>query len=220
MDETSEGYLHFQEKAGERLSNTTASAMLSPKIKEDFDKGTHRFSNIDGVAELAKGKEGKLMNCGLPQIFTTSASVYLDHKELSEEVFGPSSLFVKARSKDEIIQLAENLEGHLTATIHGTEEDLQEYATLVDILERKVGRIIINGFPTGVEVCHSMIHGGPFPATTDSRTTSVGTLAIYRFTRPVCYQGFSQEMLPDELKDSNPLSLFRLVNGKVTQDRI
>ncbi|NVK84677.1 MAG: aldehyde dehydrogenase (NADP(+)), partial [Cytophagia bacterium] len=100
-------------------------------------------------------------------------------------------------------------------TIHGTNEDLKEYAELVEILEQKVGRIIFNGFPTGVEVCHSMVHGGPFPSTTAPQTTSVGTAAIKRFARPVCYQDFPQEALPDPLKDTNPLSIWRMVDGEM-----
>ncbi len=106
------------------------------------------------------------------------------------------------------------MEGHLTATVHGTEADLMEYSELLKILEQKVGRVVINGFPTGVEVSHAMVHGGPFPATTDSRSTSVGTTAIYRFTRPVCYQDYPQVLLPDELKEENPLGIMRLVNGE------
>ena len=98
--------------------------------------------------------------------------------------------------------------------MHATKEDLENYKDLISVLERKAGRLIINGFPTGVEVCHSMVHGGPFPATTDSRTTSVGTLAINRFVRPVSYQNFPDELLPDELKDNNPLGIWRLVNGE------
>jgi 2,5-dioxopentanoate dehydrogenase len=105
------------------------------------------------------------------------------------------------------------LEGHLTATIHGTEEDLQEFADLISVLKHKVGRLIFNGFPTGVEVCHAMVHGGPYPATSDSRFTSVGTQAILRFARPVCYQGFPQSALPQELQDANPLGIWRIVDG-------
>jgi NADP-dependent aldehyde dehydrogenase len=133
---------------------------------------------------------------------------------LEEEVFGPSTLAITASSKDELFQAAKQLGGHLTATILGTEEDLHEYAELVSVLEQKVGRVLLNGYPTGVEVCHAMVHGGPYPATTDSRTTSVGTLAIHRFTRPVCYQNFPQGLLPAELKDDNPLGIWRLVNGE------
>ena len=123
---------------------------------------------------------------------------------------------VEEQSKEDILNIARNLTGHLTATVHGTEKDLADYKDLLDILEQKVGRIVINGFPTGVEVCHSMVHGGPFPSTTDGRSTSVGTAAIERFTRPVSYQGLPQSLLPDELKNSNPLGIWRLVNGTTT----
>ena len=112
------------------------------------------------------------------------------------------------------------MKGHLTATLHATKEDLENYKELVEILERKAGRLIINGYPTGVEVCHSMVHGGPFPATTDSKTTSVGTMAINRFTRPVGYQNFPDELLPDELKNNNPLGILRMVNGKFVNSQI
>ena len=142
---------------------------------------------------------------------------FAEQKNLSEEVFGPSTLHVSARNKEELLTLAQQLEGHLTATLHATDDDLREYADLLAILERKVGRLLINGFPTGVEVCHAMVHGGPYPATTDSRTTSVGTLAIKRFSRPVCYQDFPQFALPDELKDDNPLGIWQLVDGKMVQ---
>ncbi len=111
-----------------------------------------------------------------------------------------------------------NLSGHLTATVHGTESDLIEYQELLHILEQKVGRIVINGFPTGVEVCAAMQHGGPFPATTDSRFTSVGSNAIYRFARPVTWQDWSNALLPDELKTENPLGIYRMVNLNWTKD--
>jgi len=134
---------------------------------------------------------------------------------LAEEIFGPTSLIVEANTKEEILIAAQNLTGHLTATVHGTQEDLEEYSELLDILEQKVGRLIINGLPTGVEVGYAMVHGGPFPATTDSRSTSVGTGAITRFTRPVSFQDFPDSLLPDELKNDNPLSIWRLVDGEL-----
>ena len=133
---------------------------------------------------------------------------------LAEEVFGPSTVFVACRNLEELRSAAESLEGHLTATVHGTEEDLKNCAWLINILEKKAGRLLINGFPTGVEVCPSMVHGGPYPATTDSRTTSVGTDAIKRFARPVCYQSFPQHLLPEALKDGNPLGIWRRIDGE------
>jgi NADP-dependent aldehyde dehydrogenase len=132
-------------------------------------------------------------------------------------LFGPSAVFVTASSREQMMRIARELEGHLTATIHGTPADLREFSDLVDVLQQKVGRLIFNGFPTGVEVCPSMQHGGPYPATTDSRTTSVGTAAIERFARPLCWQSFPQEVLPEELRDDNPRGIWRLVDGQLTR---
>jgi NADP-dependent aldehyde dehydrogenase len=126
-------------------------------------------------------------------------------------------LLVRFSSPGELLDAARNLSGHLTATIHGTERDLREFSDLLHILEDKVGRIIFNGYPTGLEVCHAIVHGGPYPATTDSRTTSVGSQAIFRFARPVCYQDLPDSSLPAELKDSNPLKIWRMVDGNFTR---
>ena len=151
-------------------------------------------------------------------VFSTDAETFLGNHELGEEVFGPSTLVVGCQSVEELQRVAEGLEGALTATIHGTSEDLREYAWLVRVLEQKAGRLVFNGFPTGVEVCAAMQHGGPYPATTDARTTSVGTAAIKRFARPVCYQNFPQDALPPELRDDNPRGLWRLVDNRWTQE--
>jgi NADP-dependent aldehyde dehydrogenase len=124
---------------------------------------------------------------------------------------------VHADSKEQLLRIAEAMDGHLTATVHGTEEELGDYADLLAILEQKVGRLIINGFPTGVEVCHAMMHGGPYPASSDSRSTSVGTAAIYRFTRPVSFQGFPDRLLPAELQRNNPLGIWRLSDGQLAK---
>ena len=153
-------------------------------------------------------------------LLVTSGEAVLDDLSLSEEVFGPSSLLAKCTDKDQLLDVAESLEGHLTATIHGTEEDLAEYADLGAILRRKVGRLIFNGFPTGVEVCPSMQHGGPYPAASNSLFTSVGTGAIRRFARPVSYQGWPGSQLPPALQDANTLGLWRLVNGSLSQDPV
>ena len=150
-------------------------------------------------------------------MLTASADNFLKTADLAEEVFGPSSVIIQADTREQLLDAARSLEGHLTATVHGTDDELVAYADLLAILEQKVGRLIINSFPTGVEVSHAMQHGGPYPATTDSRSTSVGTNAIRRFARPVCYQGFPQALLPVELKDGNPVGIWRLVDGKMSQ---
>ena len=150
-------------------------------------------------------------------VFRISLDNFLVHPELGEEVFGPTTLLVNYGSGHDLLAAAEQLHGHLTATIHGTEEDLARAHELIRVLETKVGRIVFNGFPTGVEVSHAMVHGGPFPATSDGRSTSVGTQAIWRFVRPVCYQDFPDAALPPELQSANPLGLMRLVNGAFTR---
>ena len=147
-------------------------------------------------------------------------ATYRDNPRLAGEIYGPASLAVRCASRPELLQLARSLHGHLTATIHAAGRDLEDFAELVAILRRKAGRLVFNGFPTGVEVCHAMHHGGPYPATTDSRSTSVGTAAIHRFARPVCYQDFPQEALPEELQDSNPRGIWRLVDGALTKDAL
>ena len=128
-------------------------------------------------------------------------------------------MIVRHSSREQLLRFADGLEGHLTAAIHGTEEDLREAADLVAILEQKVGRIVFNGYPTGVEVSHAMVHGGPHPATSDARFTSVGTQAILRFARPVCFQNFPDEALPHELQRANPLGIWRRLDGRLTQER-
>jgi len=154
-----------------------------------------------------------------PALFETDAASFLD-SDLDAEIFGPTTLLVQHSSRDQVLAIARGLEGHLTATIHGTEDDLREFADLITILENKVGRLVFNGFPTGVEVTHAMVHGGPYPATSDGRSTSVGSQAIFRFTRLVCYQGFPDSALPVELKDANPLGIWRMLDGQMTCDAV
>lgn len=149
-----------------------------------------------------------------PAVFQISSEDFLADPNLSEEVFGPATVIVYSGDVDHMVEIARSLEGQLTASIHGIDEDLAEYAGLIAVLETKVGRIIYNGFSTGVEVCPSMVHGGPYPATSDGRSTAVGSRAITRFSRLVCYQNFPDEALPDELKDANPLAIWRMVDGE------
>jgi NADP-dependent aldehyde dehydrogenase len=151
-------------------------------------------------------------------VFSISLRDFIAHPHLSEEIFGPTTLLVHYGAEDTLLHAARGLQGHLTATIHGTEEDLAEARELIRILETKVGRILFNGYPTGVEVCRAMVHGGPFPSTSDGRSTSVGTLAIARFVRPVCYQDFPDAALPPELQRANPNHIVRLLNGTLLRD--
>ena len=152
--------------------------------------------------------------------FESDADSFLADPSLGAELFGPASLIVRYGDRQQLLRAAEAMEGQLTATVHGTNDDLSEYQDLIAVLEKMVGRIIVNGYPTGVEVGHAMVHGGPFPSTSDSRTTSVGTRAIFRFARPVCYQNFPDELLPQELKDANPLGVWRMIDGKLSREAV
>lgn len=204
----------FKELLSKNVGDVAAGVMLTSGIQNSFQKGIDKLSSAKGVKILAKGKNEGVGARGSAYLLHTTGDSFLNDQDLQEEVFGPSTLAVTAHDKAELLKIAEQLHGHLTATIHGTEKDLVNYSDLISILEQKVGRLLINGYPTGVEVCHAMVHGGPFPSTSDSRTTSVGTLAIKRFARPVCYQNFPSSLLPAELKDGNPLAIHRLMNGE------
>ena len=204
----------FKESLSKNIAQVNSGIMLTSAIREKYLEGIEKIQNTLGVDVLSKGNEEGEGYRGVSCLLSTTANTFLNDDSLEEEVFGPSTLVVTAKTRDELIEAANKLSGHLTATIHGTENDLKAYKDLIGILEQKVGRLIFNGYPTGVEVCHSMVHGGPFPATTDSRSTSVGTSAINRFVRPVCYQNFPDSMLPEELKENNPLNILRLVNGE------
>jgi alpha-ketoglutaric semialdehyde dehydrogenase len=200
------------------FENTSGGAMLTDTIFKSYTQGISRHKAEMDV--LALGREVEMNNSAHPVLFKTTADVLERHPQLAEEIFGPTSTLIEMKSKDEMLSAARNLSGHLTATVQGTEEDLVAHQDLLDILSQKVGRIVINGFPTGVEVCSAMVHGGPFPATTDGRSTSVGTAAIFRFTRAVCLQNMPQALLPPELRDENPLGIWRLVNGTRTKETI
>jgi len=212
--EESEDAKKFQQTAIENFVNVNAGTMLTSGIQNAYQNGIENIRNQQGIKLLAEGKTTGAVGEGIAYMFQTNVGIFLINEQLEKEIFGPSTLTVKANNKTDLLKAAQKLHGHLTITLHATEEDLKNYEDLISILERKAGRLIINGFPTGVEVCHSMIHGGPFPATTDNRTTSVGTLAINRFVRPVSYQNFPDNLLPDELKNNNTLGIWRLVNGE------
>jgi 2,5-dioxopentanoate dehydrogenase len=207
----------FRDTLADRIREAPAGTMLYHGISHAYAAGVDRLRER-GAASIARGSAATAASCaGEPSLHLTDATRFLAEPELQEEVFGPASVLVAATSTDELEQVAAALEGQLTATIHGTEEELRQHSRLVEILERKVGRLIFNGLPTGVEVGHAMQHGGPYPASTDPRSTSVGSAAIFRFARPVCFQDFPQEVLPPALRDRNELGIWRLVDGELTR---
>jgi NADP-dependent aldehyde dehydrogenase len=207
----------FVKAAVEELANTVAGQMLSSAICSNYDKGVERLKSRSNVLHLANGTAaaggGAL---GRSALFEVNAQHFIADAGLAEEVFGPSSLVIRCRDSAELAQILKGLEGQLTATLHIEAADHAAAALLLPILERKVGRMVVNSWPTGVEVCDAMVHGGPFPATSDARVTSVGSRAIERFLRPVCYQDMPQDLLAPELRDQNPLGLRRMVDGRYT----
>jgi alpha-ketoglutaric semialdehyde dehydrogenase len=215
---TKPGLVFFGEENASRFTN---------KLRAMVDGGAGFALLTEGIAS-AYGKEiaaraplktasGAAPSAGFgaeTALLETTYAGFAADAHLAEEVFGPSTLLVRCHDTAEMLAAARALKGHLTATVLGTEEDLARNPELLQILETKVGRVLFNGFPTGVEVGHAMVHGGPYPATSDGRSTSVGSLAIYRFCRPVCYQGMPQSALPPALKDENPEAIHRLWNGE------
>jgi alpha-ketoglutaric semialdehyde dehydrogenase len=206
----------FQNTLARSLATVAPATMLHAGICESYHTGLARASGVSGVKELARSQApaDAAKTQAESVILRTGLANFRKHPELAEEVFGPFALMISGNSLAELEEAASGLEGQLTATVHGTPGDLEQAGKLLTILERKTGRLIVNGFPTGVEVCPSMNHGGPYPATTDVRFTSVGTAALYRFVRPICFQDFPDAMLPQELKEENPLRLRRIVDGK------
>jgi alpha-ketoglutaric semialdehyde dehydrogenase len=200
-------------KLAELVTGSAHFHLLTETIHTSYASAITKRKSVPAVKVLAeKQPSGAAGFCAHSAVFETDAASFLG-SDLEDEIFGPTTLLVRHSSREQILEVARSLEGHLTATIHGTEQDLREFAELIAILETKVGRLIFNGFPTGVEVTHAMVHGGPYPSTSDGRSTSVGTQAIFRFTRLVCYQGFPEEALPDELKEANPLGIWRMIDG-------
>lgn len=207
------------EKMNDLILETPPATMLNPGIRRGYEDGLRKLGSVGGVREhRSRVEPDQTKNQAGAVVFTTDANTFLRHEQLSDEVFGPSTLIVNCTSEHDLERVARRLEGHLTASIHGTPTDLERFRSLISLLEQKVGRLVFNGFPTGVEVCPSMQHGGPYPATTDVRSTSVGTAAIKRFARPVCYQNFPQQLLPVELQNANPRNIWRLVDSQWTKE--
>lgn len=191
--------------------------MLNAGTLRSYTQGVAQLKAHPGIRHLAGAEPPAGRACA--QLFQADAELLLNGEPLlQEEVFGPATVLVEVADRSELLAALAALGGQLTATLIGEPAELAEACDLVALLEHKAGRLLINGYPTGVEVCEAMVHGGPYPATSDSRGTSVGTLAIDRFLRPVCYQNFPQALLPEALRDNNPLALLRLVDGQPSRD--
>ncbi|MFC7847259.1 aldehyde dehydrogenase (NADP(+)) [Arthrobacter sp. NPDC057388] len=200
---------------GRAVAACAGQTMLTAGIADSWNTGTQALGAAQNVTVVGTGTPGPTQNAPAPAIYGTEVRDFITNEVLHTEIFGAASLVIRYSTTDELIEAANRIEGQLTASLQLTEEDYPTAAQLIPVLEQKVGRIIVNGWPTGVEVGHAMVHGGPFPATSDTRTTSVGTLAINRFLRPVAYQNLPQELLPAPLQDTNPWHLNRRIDGTV-----
>jgi NADP-dependent aldehyde dehydrogenase len=210
----------FEELLSGQIEKVKPVKMLHPGIAKNFRQKRERALAEESVAVAAITEFEAGEDESIPTLAKVSAKIFLKNPLLHKEVFGPFSLLVKCDDMNELIRVANAMEGQLTCSLIATEEEMKNNPELVEVLKDKCGRFVVNGVPTGVEVALSMHHGGPYPATTDSRFTSVGADGIKRFARPVCFQNWSNPLLPDELKNENPLNLWRTVNNQLTKDPI
>jgi len=215
----SEDFRTFVQKLVECFEQGTPGTMLNAGVAKGY---VDRFSSAACVKNVAVHTSANgaaaARTEGQPGVLVSDAATWLENKTLHEEIFGPATVVVRCASAAEVMKCAEQLAGTLTATMHGNAAELAANGTLVDLLSRKAGRVIFNGFPTGVEVGYAMHHGGPYPATTDAKFTSVGSAAILRFARPVCYQNFPEALLPVELGNANARGIMRNIDGRLTRD--
>ncbi|WP_406806826.1 aldehyde dehydrogenase (NADP(+)) [Burkholderia semiarida] len=202
----------FEAAAADAVRAVAAQTMLTPAIHASYAQGVAALRDHDAVELLAEGAEGG-RHQARAALFATSADAFVAHPELRDEVFGPASLIVRCPDAGTLHRVLKSLEGQLTIAAHLADGDAALFAALRPTLERKAGRILVNGFGTGVEVGHAMVHGGPFPATSDTRTTSVGARAIERFLRPVSYQDVPDALLPDAIRSGNPLHVPQRIDG-------
>lgn len=211
----------FTERLAELFKSGAPGTMLHPGILKGYSESVTNRGKTTGVSTVHSAQSADNSKTeALPVLFDTDANTWLNQRELAAEIFGPSAVLVRWQAKDDLLRIAREWDGTLTASVFGTPDDLQDYRDLIKILETKAGRVLFNGFPTGVEVSPAMHHGGPYPATADAKFTSVGTAAILRFLRPVCYQNFPEEALPVELRNENKRQIWRMVNGQITRDNI
>ncbi len=210
----SEAFEIFQKQLAEMMAAKAPAPMLHDGIAQNYREKSHRLLNEPGV-NLVAGDDFSDLD-GAPLLVTAEGAEFVKNPQLQEEVFGPLSVLVLCESQEQMLEAARRLSGQLTATLMAETDDLLENAGFIAAIREKCGRLVFNNVPTGVEVTHAMHHGGPFPASTNARYTSVGTAAILRFARPLCFQNCPDELLPDALKNGNPLGLQRFVDGVFT----
>jgi NADP-dependent aldehyde dehydrogenase len=208
---------NFINQLADEILAIAPTSMLHPNIKDAFEKGKQNALAQDHTLVAAAYTEEVQANYARQLVLVADGGTFAENPALHQEVFGPFALVVQCADADELEHLVAKLEGQLTGTVIGSPEEFKKHEGIIHALQARVGRLIFNGVPTGVEVCPAMHHGGPYPATTDSRYTSVGTHAIERWVRPVCFQDCPEELLPDALKDNNPLGIFRMVDGTLTK---
>jgi NADP-dependent aldehyde dehydrogenase len=204
----------FLKDVARRIDQIADGVMLNSNIAHAYHHGRRLLNEMQGVRRVTQGRVEGSMGQASPALFFTTGPRFLSNPGMRQELFGPATLLVMAKDVEQMREIAEVFEGQLTATIHAEPREMNEIGDLIDALEQKAGRLVFNGFPTGVEVGPAMQHGGPYPATSDSRGTSVGTAAIVRFARPVAFQNWPDELLPGELKEANPRKIRRTVDGK------
>ena len=210
----------FTSSLSEEIIKIEPSCMLHPTILGAYEKNKEKAISQEALTVTADYETGVQSNFARQAITTVDGKSFLENKTLHQEVFGPFSLVVQCEDASELTTIISNLEGQLTGTLIAEDNEARKYPALIDALQNRVGRMIYNGVPTGVEVCPAMVHGGPYPASTDSRFTAVGIDSIKRWARPFSYQDWPNELLPSELKDENPLEISRVLNNKQTTAKI
>ena len=208
----------FISELADELSKVKSGVMLNQQICNSYNSEIENLIVHEEITLEGRAEKSKNLNSGRAILSSVSGKSFINNFNFSEEIFGPSSLIVRCDNQKEVDEVLNTLAGQLTGSVIGNDSELSLYESSIKIMKKKVGRIIFNGVPTGVEVCPSMQHGGPYPASSDSRFTSVGTAAIKRFVRPISYQSWPNDKLPYELQDGNPLNIWRLIDGKLTQD--
>ena len=216
----SDGFSMFKSVLASEIMKINPSCMLHSTIKNSYDIGKQKQKQHNEVTVVAEYEGDLKSNYASQAVVSVSGKAFLANKALSHEVFGPFSIVVECENVTELETVIENLEGQLTGTILSENNEIRQYKNVIATLKNKVGRLIFNGVPTGVEVCAAMAHGGPFPASTDSRFTAIGIHSVKRWVRPVSYQDWPNELLPAELKNENPLNIFRTINNTITNTAI